>query len=92
MATFRKKPVEIEAWLVSDLVHAAGHDWKALPPQVSAAYENGDIIFVSASEGLLVRTLEGMMAAGPTDRLICGVAGELYPCKVDIFRATYDPS
>jgi hypothetical protein len=30
------------------------------------------------------------MRAEPDDYLICGVQGELYPCKPDIFRATYE--
>lgn len=28
---WRKKPVEIDAWRVAELNHAAGHDWHALP-------------------------------------------------------------
>lgn len=37
-----------------------------------------------------VHTLEGVMAANPGDWIIEGVKGELYPCRDDIFRATYD--
>jgi hypothetical protein len=36
-------------------------------------------------------TLEGIMEASPGDWVIRGVKGELYPCKPDIFEATYDP-
>lgn len=39
---------------------------------------------------LHVRTLEGIMTVSPNDWVICGVKGELYPCKPDIFAATYD--
>lgn len=35
-------------------------------------------------------TLEGTMEASPGDWIIRGVAGEFYPCKPDIFAATYD--
>jgi hypothetical protein len=38
-----------------------------------------------------IETLEGTMTATPGDWIICGVQGELYPCKPDIFEATYEP-
>ena len=37
-----------------------------------------------------VRTLEGAMTGNPGDWMIRGVKGECYPCKDDIFRATYE--
>lgn len=37
-----------------------------------------------------IRTLEGVMRADPGDYIITGVAGEMYPCKPDIFHATYE--
>ena len=39
---------------------------------------------------LLIRTLEGEMKAQPGDWIIRGIAGEVYPCKPDIFEATYE--
>ena len=36
-----------------------------------------------------IKTLEGVMVK-PGDWLITGVAGERYPCRDDIFRATYE--
>jgi hypothetical protein len=38
----------------------------------------------------VIRTLEGEMTASPGDWVIKGVAGEFYPCKPDIFAATYE--
>jgi hypothetical protein len=38
-----------------------------------------------------IKTLEGQMAVSNGDWIIKGVKGELYPCKPDIFAATYDP-
>jgi len=38
-----------------------------------------------------IDTLEGTMTAAPGDWIIRGIKGELYPCKPDIFAATYDP-
>lgn len=88
MPKFRKKPVEIEAARCDVLVWAASHDWSALPSWVQDAYEAGDLIFLN--NGINIRTLEGMMF-GPLDSmLIRGVQGELYPCRFDIFEATYE--
>ena len=39
---------------------------------------------------LSVYTLEGRMLASPGDWIIRGVQGEFYPCKPDIFAATYE--
>ena len=41
--------------------------------------------------GLLIPTLEGLMVARQNDWIIRGIKGELYPCKPDIFEATYEP-
>ena len=38
-----------------------------------------------------VKTLEGFMRADYGDWIITGVKGERYPCKPDIFAATYEP-
>lgn len=40
--------------------------------------------------GLLIPTLEGLMIATQNDWIIRGVKNELYPCKPDIFEATYE--
>jgi hypothetical protein len=41
--------------------------------------------------GLLIPTLEGLMVAKEGDWVIKGIKGEIYPCKPDIFEATYEP-
>jgi hypothetical protein len=43
------------------------------------------------SGALFIPTLEGEMRADVGDWLIKGVAGEFYPCKPDVFAATYEP-
>lgn len=40
---------------------------------------------------LLIPTLEGVMQATEGDWIIRGVKGEMYPCKPEIFEATYEP-
>lgn len=42
--------------------------------------------------GLEILTLEGKMTADVGDWIIRGVKGEFYPCKPDIFEATYEPA
>lgn len=39
---------------------------------------------------IAIGTLEGTMTASPGDWIIRGVQGEFYPCKPDIFAATYE--
>jgi hypothetical protein len=43
-------------------------------------------------EYLQIRTLEGIMIAIVGDWIIKGIKGEFYPCKLDIFNATYEPA
>jgi hypothetical protein len=75
---FRKKPVVIEAWQnVKD--GPLYPDW-LLGKGVGAV-----------GDRLMIDTLEGTMAANPGDWIIKGVKGEVYPCKPDIFEATYEP-
>lgn len=45
-----------------------------------------------AGDFLYIGTLEGTHRADPGDWIIRGVKGELYPCKSDIFAATYEPA
>ena len=74
---YRKKPVTIEAiqWLGTNLS------------------EIDDCVGESiANKGttLVIHTLEGDMEASIGDYIIKGVKGEFYPCKPDIFLATYE--
>ena len=39
---------------------------------------------------IVIETLEGDMTASIGDYIIKGVQGEFYPCKPDIFEATYE--
>ena len=46
-------------------------------------------VYVDGSK-LLIVTPEGVMTATAGDWIIRGVAGELYPCKPEIFAITYE--
>ena len=39
---------------------------------------------------LIIKTLEGEILASIDDYIIKGIKGEFYPCKPDIFKATYE--
>ena len=76
---FRKKPVVIEAFkYLTDQVP----DWWKLREGIAIEVETGDA---------LIPTLEGVMRAKPGDFIIRGIMGDIYPCKADIFEATYEP-
>ena len=90
MAQYRKKPVVIEAWRASQLHWAAGNAWSDLPKQIVEAYERGHVLFLNHPARIEIVTKEGRMTAAYSDLVICGVQGELYPCKPDIFAATYE--
>ena len=38
-----------------------------------------------------IHTLEGIMDVSEGDWIITGIQNEFYPCKPDIFEATYEP-
>lgn len=87
MARYRKKPVEIEATQFDGTVSSANGilGW--------IGTSGGDAKRVHAAmpeRGLLIQTPEGAMRAVPGDWIIKGVAGEFYPCKPDVFAATYE--
>lgn len=82
MPKFRKKPLVVEA------IQWDGEGTSALP----IAKMGGDRIRLDlVSQTLHLVTLEGVMTASIGDYIIKGIKGEIYPCKPDIFEATYEP-
>ena len=87
---FRKKPVEITAiqWTGDNILDVMAF----MRPQEPVYVNNLSYMKFSNADDLVgIQTLEGIMAANKGDWIIRGVKGELYPCKPDIFTATYDP-
>ena len=82
MARFRKKPIVIEAWQLP-MQDAASRIFD-VNPNIIFKRVNGMIVEA------IISTLEGTMVASGHDWIIRGVKGELYPCKPDIFAATYE--
>lgn len=88
MSRFRKKPVTIDAVRACEALHCASRNWSGLPGWLVAAYDRGGVVF--ARDHVSLPTPEGTMRAERDDWIICGVRGEVYPCKPDIFAATYE--
>lgn len=98
--TYRKKPVEIEAVQFAGGASAATPliDWMLGNGATASWHEAYELVVDAATglakqvpEGIRISTLEGDMLATVGDWIIRGVQGEFYPCKPDIFEATYDP-
>ena len=82
MPLYRKKPVIIEARRLPLDTLAGTRSLVEVTEWCS-----GEIV----PTGMIIRTLEGDHLASPGDWIIRGVKGEFYPCKPDIFEATYEP-
>jgi hypothetical protein len=78
---YRKRPVIIEAMQYTVESCRALHDW--------IGYEHADHS-EDCDMGINIDTLEGMMTVDVGAWVIKGVAGEFYPCRPDIFEATYE--
>ena len=90
MAKFRKKPIVIEAvqWTGCNANEIAGFLLAGGEARrVDHKRDDGALL---PGGSLMIHTLEGEMRADPLDWIIKGVKGEFYPCKPDIFAATYE--
>lgn len=99
---FRKKPVVVEAFQVTQYYLDSMRD----PQRFEIVTENGNEVsmldnYMTDRDGfrfqvwedkvrMYVPTLEGQMEVLVGDWIITGVKGEKYPCKPDIFNATYE--
>lgn len=98
MAKYRKKPVVIEAvrWdgkNLREVIAFTGLHESALKRFNLQQDDNWDKYEeLVEKEGLKIFTLEGPLMATIGDWIIKGVAGEVYPCKPDIFEKTYEPA
>lgn len=94
---YRKKPVEIEARQLTEVAH---HDVYLWVEEHVGSFDVNDTntpipdqgVSIDAGDGcIMIATLEGLMRATLGDWIIKGVKGEFYPCKPDVFEATYEP-
>ena len=89
MGKYRKKPVVIEAeqFFAKDYQQS-----EFLQTAVRDKAHMGELWFgKTAADGrFFIDTLEGIMHVNEGDYIIKGMQGEFYPCKPDIFQATYE--
>ena len=86
---YRKKPVVINAWPWNSVASVGMYpDWL----KAALGDKKVEVVIDDDEAYLLIHTLEGDHFASPGDYIIQGVAGELYPCKPDIFARTYEPA
>lgn len=76
---YRKKPVVVQALR-----------WDVTNVEEMGNFLGGFKVNLLVSKNLIIKTLEGDMIASPGDYIIKGIRGEFYPCKPDIFEATYE--
>lgn len=89
MAKYRKKPVVVEAFKFY---------YDAIPDWFMDKVSSNDVILrncnynrYNAEDAFCeIKTLEGIMIGNAGDYIIKGVQGEIYPCKPDIFKQTYE--
>lgn len=89
MARYRKKPVVIEAiqWQGNNICAVLDFGSNTGPSPLW-----GDDFKIDENQRCVsIFTPEGTMQASIGDWIICGVKGEFYPCKPDIFEDTYEP-
>lgn len=93
MHLFRKKPVVIQAFQMTEARRNDNSEW---PCWLHMAWntEGEGSLFIDADDPerqrLCVGTTEGVMRVSWNDWIIQGVQGEIYPCKPDIFEASYE--
>lgn len=90
MPKFRKKPIEIEA--IQYTRRFGWPDWFHDAVTAGTIITHGTGKFSDPEEECYceIKTLEGVMRGNENDYIIQGVKGEIYPCKPDIFEATYE--
>lgn len=98
---YRKKPVIIDAFHYSQ-EYLNGQGVVPTPKWIVDAFELGVLYYdkptyrlsqiteIPLLYELYIKTLEGNMKVSINDYIIKGVQDEIYPCKPDIFKATYE--
>lgn len=93
MSMYRKKPLVVHAEVYRAGLED-GHGYRA-PEGIVFTWDGlGRLVDPPRDREWVpvIKTLEGYMAITPGDYIITGVMGERYPCKPDVFAATYEPA
>lgn len=102
MAKYRKKPVVIDAELFDGSTTECMKVYEWVERNTLGSFEPMAVIAgrvpcpasgvsIDPRDGrMMIATLEGYHHVDLGDYVIRGIAGEFYPCKPDIFEATYE--
>ncbi len=91
MAKFRKKPVVIEAITFDELVqHGVMSGASVINGMPWSFNYQGHPITHENDNCYIVPTHQGSVRFDRGDMLITQIDGEIYPCKIDLFNATYE--
>ena len=93
MPKYRKKPIVIEAFeLGYHFPQDECNDWflDAITTNTIRTVNMGKWHDPNIPSHIEIKTLEGTMRGDMGDYIIRGINGEIYPCKPDIFLATYE--
>lgn len=98
MGKYRKKPIVIEAFQMtedkrydnSDWPNWLNEAWNKEPKEEGCLFCVDNDGMIGPGKNLCITTLEGALAVTFGDYIIQGVQGELYPCKPDIFEESYE--
>lgn len=92
MGKYVKKPIVIEAITFKEFIeYGKKHGTNVKVGGMPWSFEyKGHPVTHENDELYLIPTLEGVHNFTPSDMLITGVKGEIYPCKIDIFNETYE--
>ena len=92
MAKYKKKPIVIEAiqWNGKNTKEILEFMGQVVDLSNSIAQDRFEDFELSLKDGWKITTLEGGHTAQINDFIIQGIQGEIYPCKPDIFAATYE--
>lgn len=100
LTKYRKKPIVIEAFQMTKERRLDNSEW---PDWLNQAWQlpvdepgclfdsNDGCLKGERFTPLFIHTLEGTHKVSWGDWIIQGINGELYPCKPDIFEASYEP-
>ena len=88
---YRKKPIIVDAFKWTGDPDERLPEW--ITKKINKDYDSfGDITFINrgTTVKMAILTTRGTTHASLDDWIIHGIAGDIYPCKPDIFEATYE--
>lgn len=87
---YRKRPIVIDAFRWTDDREQTEPEWFATAMKKDDVWVGRHLQDGKSVRCLRIKTLEGTMTASIGDYIIRGVDGELYACRPDIFKKTYE--